>query len=139
MAEVKFEGVENIVQKFEEIGDTSKLRGAVQKACALVERTAKQKAPKDTGALRNSIQSRVEESGGDIVGVVFSPLEYAPYIEYGTGLFAEEGGRKTPWLYEDEETGEKIFTRGQKPQPYMRPALNENRERIIEILKEGGQ
>lgn len=139
MAEVKFEGVENIVQKFEEIGDTSKLRGAVQKACALVERTAKQKAPKDTGALRNSIQSRVEESGGDIVGVVFSPLEYAPYIEYGTGLFAEEGGRKTPWLYEDEETGEKIFTRGQKPQPYMRPALNENRERIIEILKGSGQ
>ena len=139
MAEVKFEGVENIVQKFEEIGDTSKLRGAVQKACALVERTAKQKAPKDTGALRNSIQSRVEESEGDIVGVVFSPLEYAPYVEYGTGLFAEEGGRKTPWLYEDEETGEKIFTRGQKPQPYMRPALNENRERIIEILKEGGK
>ena len=139
MAEVKFEGVENIVQKFEEIGDTSKLRGPVQKACALVERTAKQKAPKDTGALRNSIQSRVEESEGDIVGVVFSPLEYAPYVEYGTGLFAEEGGRKTPWLYEDEETGEKIFTRGQKPQPYMRPALNENRERIIEILKEGGK
>lgn len=139
MAEVKFEGVENIIQKFEEIGDTSKLKGAVQKCCALVERTAKQKAPKDTGALRNAIQSRVEESGGDIVGVVFNPLEYAPYVEYGTGLFAEEGGRKTPWLYEDEETGEKIFTRGQKPQPYMRPALNENRERIIEILKEGGK
>lgn len=144
MAEVKFEGIENIVQKFEEIGDTSKLRGAVQKACALVERTAKQKAPKDTGALRNSIQSRVEESGEDIVGIVFTPLEYAPYVEYGTGLgaYKENGsgkGRKTPWLYEDEKTGKTIFTRGQDPKPYMRPALNENRKRIVEILKEGGQ
>lgn len=136
---VQFKGFEKIIEAMDNLVAKEEATRAIQKACALVERTAKQKAPKDTGALRNSIQSRIEREGEDIVGIVFTPLEYAPYVEYGTGLFAEESGRKTPWIYEDEKTGKGVFTQGQKPQPYMRPALNENRERIVEILKEGGQ
>lgn len=57
-------------------------------------------------------------------------------VEYGTGLFAESGGRKdVPWWYKDD-AGEWHKTSGQHPQPYMRPALNESREEIIRILKE---
>lgn len=133
----RIEGLEAITERLENIADASQVEAAMQKCCALVERSAKQKAPKDTGALRNSIASKVENIDGAIVGVVFTPLEYAPYVEYGTGLFAEEGGRQTPWIYEDEKTGEKIFTRGQHPQPFMRPALTENREKISRLLKEG--
>ena len=71
-----------------------------------------------------------------MVGTVFTPLEYAPYVEYGTGLFAEKGGRKdVPWHYQDDK-GEWHSTSGQKPQPFMRPALNENREEIMRIIKE---
>ena len=134
MSEVQ--GLEDILKRIDNVADKDKIRAAMGKCCALVERTAKQTAPKDTGALRNSIQSEVQNDGFDIKGVVFSPLEYAPYVEYGTGLFAEENGRKTPWTYEDEETGERIFTRGQKPHPYLRPALFENREKITKILEE---
>ena len=131
----RIEGLEAIVERLENMADTRPVEAAMQRCCALVERTAKQKAPKDTGALRNSISSRVEDNGGEIVGVVFTPLEYAPYVEFGTGLFAEEGGRKTPWMYEDEETGKMILTRGQHPQPFLRPALTENREKITRLLK----
>lgn len=134
MSEVQ--GLNDILKRIDDIADTDKIKIAMGKCCALVERTAKQTAPKDTGALRNSIQSEVQSDGWDVKGVVYSPLEYAPYVEYGTGLFAEENGRKTPWTYEDEETGERIFTRGQKPQPYLRPALFENREKITKILEE---
>lgn len=134
MSEVQ--GLEDIIQRIDNIADVDKIKAAMGKCCALVERTAKQTAPKDTGALRNSITSEVQSDGRDVVGIVYSPLEYAPYIEYGTGLFAEENGRKTPWSYEDEETGERIFTRGQKPQPYLRPALFENKEKITKILEE---
>ena len=57
-------------------------------------------------------------------------------VEYGTGLFAENGGRKNvPWRYKDDE-GNWHSTSGQHPQPYMRPALNENREEILRILKD---
>ena len=96
----------------------------------------KQIAPKDTGQLRNSITSKVERDGTDVVGVVFTPKEYAPYVEYGTGLFAEKGGRKdVPWVYVDDK-GKGHTTSGQKPHPYLRPALNENRDKIIRILEE---
>lgn len=119
--------------------DMQQIQRAVGKACALVERTAKQKAPKDTGALRRSITSEVEREGNEMVGTVFTPLEYAPYVEFGTGLFAESGGRSdVPWCYQDDK-GEWHSTSGQKPQPFMRPALNENREQIKRIIKEAIQ
>jgi HK97 gp10 family phage protein len=72
-----------------------------------------------------------------MVGYVFTPLEYAPYVEYGTGKFAVNGdGRKdVPWHYQDDK-GEWHTTSGQKPQPFMGPALNENREEILRIIKE---
>lgn len=132
----QIQGLENILQRIDNIADKDTIKVAMGKCCALVERTAKQTAPKDTGALRNSIQSEVSDDGFDVIGTIYSPLEYAPYVEYGTGLFAEENGRKTPWTYEDEETGERIFTRGQKPHPYLRPALFENREKITKLLGE---
>lgn len=135
--EIRLEGVEQVLQRLEGLEDTSKLKAALGRACAIVERAAKEKAPKGTGELRRSITSEVKEQGGDLVGVVYTPLEYAPYVEFGTGLFAEEGGRKdVPWSYQDDE-GNWHSTSGMKPHPYMRPALNENREEIVRILKEG--
>lgn len=117
--------------------ETSVLERAVGKACALIERSAKEKAPKDTGALKNSISSEVKINGDDIEGIVFTPLEYAPYVEYGTGLFATDGGgRTTPWSYQDD-AGNWHTTRGQKPQPFMRPALDENKDKVMRIIAEG--
>ena len=135
--EIKLEGLEDVIDRLEKTLSVEQVIAAMGKACALVERSAKEKAPKDTGALRRSISSRVKNIGGEIVGEVFTPLEYAPYVEYGTGLFAEKGGRKdVPWSYQDDE-GNWHSTSGQKPQPYMRPAFNENREQVKRILREG--
>lgn len=133
---VKITGLDRITQIIEGAGDPEKLKEAFGKSCALVERSAKEKAPKDTGALRRSITSEVRDSGGEISGIVFTPLEYAPYIEFGTGLFAEKGGRQdVPWNYQDDE-GNWHSTSGQKPQPFLNPALCENREQITRIIKE---
>lgn len=134
---MRIEGIDTVLQRIENIADTAPIKQAMGKCCALVERTAKQTAPKGNGELRNSIQSEVKEDGTNVIGVVFTPLEYAPYIEYGTGLFAEEGnGRKdVPWHYQDEK-GEWHSTSGQPPKPYLRPALADNREKITNILKE---
>ena len=133
----KLEGLDNVLDRLDSILDPEELKIAMGRACAMVERSAKQKAPKNTGELRNSITSKVETDGNEVIGVVFTPLEYAPYVEYGTGLFAEEGGRKdVPWHYQDDE-GNWHSTSGQKPQPFMRPAFNENREDILRLLREG--
>ena len=136
-ADIRIEGLEEVIEDLEGLIDESKIKTALGRACALVERSAKQKAPKGSGELRRSITSKVEQSGSDAVGVVFTPLEYAPYVEFGTGLFAESGGRTdVPWCYQDDK-GEWHSTSGMHPQPYMRPALNENREQIKRILREG--
>lgn len=129
--------IENLEEVVRSIYDENAIERAMKKACAVAERKAKEMAPKDTGALRRSITSKVEREGDDWIGTVFTPLEYAPYIEYGTGLFAENGnGRKdVPWNYQDDE-GNWHSTSGMKPQPFMRPALNETREDLIRILKE---
>lgn len=135
---IKIEGLDGVLDAITDMADPQELKRALGKACALVEGDAKKNAPKGNGELRRSIESRVEENGGDIVGVVSTPLEYAPYVEFGTGLFAENGdGRKdVPWNYQDEK-GEWHTTSGQKPQPYLRPALHDNRENILRIIKGG--
>lgn len=135
--DVKIEGLQDINLMLDEIADESKLESLVLNAALRVERDARKKAPKRTGALRRSIESRVENDGSTISGVVFTPLEYAPYVCYGSGLFAETQGRQTPWAYQDEKTGEWIWTKGQHPKPFLRPALNENREKIINSIKRG--
>lgn len=133
MSDIRFEGMDEILKKLEKISSPQNVQQALGQACALVEASAKKKAPKGTGDLRRFISSKVD----GLTGIVFSPLEYAPYVEYGTGLFAEEGnGRKdVPWHYQDEK-GEWHTTSGMKPQPFMRPALEENRENIKAILME---
>lgn len=130
---IEFEGLDEILESLEQTVSPDRIEKALMRACLTVERAAKQKAPKDTGDLGRSITSKVEDG----VGIVFTPLEYAPYVEFGTGLFAEEGGRKdVPWCYQDDK-GEWHTTSGQHPQPFMRPALDENREEIKKILREG--
>lgn len=117
--------------------DEADIVRGLKKACALVERSAKENAPKGTGELRRSITSEITREDGELVGIIFTPLEYAPYVEYGTGLFAENGnGRKdVPWHYQDDQ-GEWHTTSGQHPHPFMRPAFNQNREEIMRIIKE---
>lgn len=133
MSDIRIEGLEAIYNLVDGFADEASMQRALGKCCALVERSAKQNAPKDTGALRRSITSKVEGT----TGIIFTPLEYAPYVEFGTGLFAEDAGRAdVPWNYQDD-AGNWHSTSGQKPQPFMRPALDINRTQILDILREG--
>ena len=164
MADIEFEGLDKIIAKLDKMQDTSTIVSAMQDACKLVEGAATDKAPKDTGALRRSITNRVEVVGNEVNGIVFTPLEYAPYIEYGTGIYAENGGTSGYWVYVGDkdydpnrkksgkrytlQEAKKIvaimrskgieayYTNGQHPQPFLRPALNENKDEIIQIIKE---
>lgn len=131
---IELENLTDVLNSIEELADTPDIQKAITKSCLLVERSAKQLAPKGrTGDLAKSITHEVK----GLTGEVFTPLDYAPYVEFGTGLFAENGGRSdVPWTYCDER-GDFYTTYGQHPSPYMRPALHQNREEIIRIIKEG--
>ena len=135
--EVKIKNIDRLLSKFKQVGKLD-LKPVITECTVLVEAQAKLLCPVNSGDLMGSIHPEVKESENKVYGRVYTQKWYAPYVEFGTGLFAENGaGRKdVPWNYQDDK-GEWHSTRGQKPQPFMRPALNENRTEIIRIIKEG--
>ena len=101
-----------------------------------VAEKAKEKVGVGTGALRADTRSLGAEIVGDEVhGAVGNSLEYAIYHHQGTGIYAVNGdGRKTPWVYEDPKTGEKIDTRGSKPNPYLKDTIEQEQSTISKLL-----
>ena len=124
-------GKTSISQKLNNLSSEA-IKKALTKSALLVEADAKINCPVDTGLLRSSITHNVYNDYAE-VGTNYS---YAPYIEHGTGLFAEAGnGRQTPWSYQDAD-GQWYTTIGQQPQPFLRPALDANKQKIEQIFQD---
>ena len=108
------------------------LEKALDKACLIVENSAKQNCPVDSGQLRQSITHEVD----GLTGEVGTNVEYAPYIEIGTGIYSTQGnGRQTPWKYRDAK-GQWHTTKGMKAQPFLKPALESNFRQIARCFEE---
>lgn len=84
----------------------------------------------ETGQLRNSITHKVQDNAV----YVGTNLEYAPYVELGTGIYYP-GGRKTPWTYQDAN-GEWHMTHGQRARPFLKPALADHADDYAAIIKD---
>lgn len=125
------------------------LLDAALEAGGVIQASATQRAPIDIGHLRSSINcwqghvddhsARVHVGVRDCVSADGAP--YPIYIEYGTGIYAEGGnGRKTPWVWVGSDASVKWRgahrTRGMRPQPFLRPALEENRDVCLQIIRE---
>ncbi len=114
---------------------TEEFKKACTKAlemCGLTaEGYAKLACPVDTGALRNSISHVVDESNK--VCYIGSNMEYAPYVELGTGQYYS-GGRKTPWVYQDGK-GNWHYTRGQRAQPFLKPAVADHAKTYRDMIE----
>lgn len=107
------------------------------KACIVLESEAKKECPVDQGILRASITHDAKIDSDSIIGIVGSPLEIAPYVHQGTGLYAVNGdGRKTPWKYKAEAGKYQGWhtTRGQKPQPFLDNAKIKAKSKIEKAL-----
>ena len=85
----------------------------------------------DTGRLRNSITHGVDED----TAYIGTAVEYAPYVEFGTGIYASNGGgRKDPWAYQDDK-GNWHRTSGIKPSHAFQKAINDHKKEYEEIIK----
>lgn len=121
--------VRELLRQFPEAGEE-----CMQRACLHVEGKAKQNAPVDTGTLRSSITHKVVRSGDDTEGIIYTNEEYAPYVEFGTGIYAEEGGRTSPWKYKGSD-GNWYITSGQKAKKFLSKAIVSEQDKIIEEFK----
>ena len=127
-------GLNKLNKKLENLTSVQTAEKAMTTSVLLLERDAKEECPVDTGALRRSITSEVTSSDKRVTGRVFTPVEYAPWVHYGTGIYSPEGRTDVPWKYQDEK-GDWHTTYGQKPNPSMDRALYKNEGTIQEIFK----
>lgn len=84
----------------------------------------------DTGELVSSIHVDTEQDGGEINTYISIDAKnngtwYAEFIEFGTGIHNENGGRQTPWKYKDRN-GEWHTTQGMEADPFIRPSVAEH-------------
>lgn len=111
------------------------LRNAVNRGLKAVGEVAVSYAqdlvPVKTTRLKTSISCAVD--GDDVY--IGTNVEYAPYVEFGTGEWAENGGRKTPWVYQDGN-GRWHMTTGQHPKPFLRPSASQHSDEYRQILKD---
>lgn len=99
--------------------------------------------PVDKGGLKEANDYKIKEKGLETTVDVGNPLDYAPFVHEGTGEFAKNGkGRKGGWAYKGDD-GKVHFTRGQKPQEFIRGPMRREKvttKKIIrEIFKEVGR
>lgn len=103
---------------------------ALERCGMQAEGYAKDLCPVDTSNLRNSISHKV----ADNEAYIGTNNEYAPYVELGTGKYAE-GGRPTPWVYQDSN-GNWHHTHGQRAQPYLKPAVADHKQTYQNIIND---
>lgn len=148
MAKVSIKGVDSLTKRFNKIANIE-LRDTMNKATQLVHGQAKALAPVgETGDLAGSIHMQVKDTGKELQGRVYTNKEYAPYVEFGTGVtgngtypYKIEGlnleYKDKGWAYFDEDKDEWIYTKGQEAQPYMYPAMKENEKTIKKMFRDG--
>ena len=105
---------------------------ALERCGEQAEGYAKDLAPVDTGNLRNSISHAVDED--EPAAYIGSNVEYAAYVELGTGKYTE-GGRPTPWVYQDDN-GNWHWTAGNPAQPFLAPAVKDHAQTYRNIIED---
>ena len=128
-----YHGIDIIDHTAEVLGEFNADKAAALEAIGIVaESYAKMKTPVDTGRLRNSISHAVS---GDDVYIGTNVLPYAPYVELGTGIYADEGkGRKSPWVWIDKN-GKPHKTKGMKPKHFLKKAVQDHQREYKAIIE----
>ena len=83
MATVK--NTDRLLKRLNNIANVD-VKKTMEKATLMVHAQAKLLAPADTGNLRESIHQEVKTTSNSVEGRVFTNVQYAPYVEFGTGI-----------------------------------------------------
>jgi len=119
----------NDLGRYAEVVVSPAVKDAVQQSLELIQGKAQAFCPVDTGALQASITiDPLDDKGKRIIGRVGPHMPYAAYVEYGTGqrgaasAGAGEGPYSESWP-------------GMPAQPYIRPAMDESKDEIVDIFR----
>ena len=100
----------------------------LERAAVIVEETAKRLCPYITGNLKGSINREVSPTEA----VVGTNVDYAEWVEYKTRPHIIPGPAKIPGV----GWRRNINHPGTAEQPFMRPAIDQNRKKLTQLLGE---
>lgn len=156
MTDIELEGMDDLLGKFEDYIPEleKKLTDEIAPQVVQVMRSLAVKDVRvDTGHLRQSLQDGKALIGKEGEHQVFmgisTSVEYARYVEYGTGNKGDPAVPHVPkdfwWAFNPEWTEgmpeSKRFIRwyAQPPRPYLRPALKGTEKIAVKLMKEGAK
>lgn len=120
--DIQVKGLDNLIRKLEFLGGNAD--AAIDRGLAIgaqrVKRTAKQICSVDTGRLKGSIESHQIGKHAYSVG---TNVEYATYVEFGTGRSG------------DPKVDHTMSVKGMSPRPYLYPALVQNKDAVGKDVK----
>lgn len=148
----ELDGLEGLSDKLVEAAASGMSTGLLA-----MERDAKKLCPVDTGDLRNSIHTEVSTDGGAVKGKLIANSDHAVYVEMGTGDVGRASGgngsgvnvsyRHGGWFVPLPRTAVMLrdtilregsggfWTNGQPARPYLYPAYQQNRGKLVEKIR----
>ena len=131
---LEIHGLDDLESKLKEGADLKLVKEVLKKHATQMHQSTMRKVPADTGALKRSIMLSMHDDG--FTWRVKPLIKYAAYVEYGTGIYASNGGgRKTPWVYYNAKLGRYVKTQGMMAQPFVRPAFYEQRNKFMKDIR----
>ena len=156
-------GLKELDRKFAAMEDISVVK-PLAKATSYVQSQAKEYCPVNDGELRNSILLKVHREGEHYAeGSVHTSKKYAGFVEFGAGPKGQEShagispnvdvaysqspwwihesqidhsaAEKYHWFYIDTPDGRFYQCSGQAAQPFLYPALKNNKDTVIGIIR----
>lgn len=122
------------------------VRTAMETGSLLIEGTARQRAPKDTGRLAGSITHTITGSGANLTAKIGPSVTYGYWVEYGRAAgkmppptaaslvgWARRHGGQNPYAL-----AKAIGAHGTKPQPYLVPSFRLHEGRIKLLFEQAG-
>lgn len=117
------------------------VRKGVESTCKRAKELAQHHCPVRSGELQGSIDYQIQELDKAIKGIVYAGAEHAGFVEFGTGI---KGAGTYPgplpqagvpitgsWIYDYKKQN----WIGMPAHPYMRPAYEEVRGEMKEIVR----
>ncbi len=134
----RVEGLDGILKKFAALKNIDKdprIDKALGRGGARIQAAVKMLTPVDTGNLVNKIVLNHEKM---MEYAVTTNVEYAVYVEYGTGKLGDPTvphTSKDSWTYYSEKLQKYITTHGQKPAHMFTKGFSQAHKTAFEIVR----
>lgn len=127
------------------------LRGGLRAGAKVIQKLAQEKCPVDSGNLRKTIRVSTSGRRGEMKAKISAGgkngVIYAGMVEFGTATFYTGKGKSKRRAYQIKPLTKKALAidggafasaehPGIKPQPFMRPALDEGAEKAVQKMAE---